>query len=68
MELYIKDNGSMNLGMVMEYKFGLMVQNMKVNGKIMLPMEKVNFGMLMVTSMMGNGKMIKLMVSVPILT
>ena len=61
MELFIKGNGNMNLGMVTGCKFGQMVQNMKDNGKIMLLMVKENFGMQMVMFMMETGKMIKLM-------
>ena len=61
MELFIKGNGNMNLGMVTGFKFGQMVQNMKDNGKIMLLMVKENFGMQMVMFMMETGKMIKLM-------
>ena len=45
----------------MVYKFGLMGQNTKGSGWIMLLMGKENFGTLMEMSMMEIGKMIKLM-------
>ena len=46
---------------VLEFKFGLMEQNMKVNGGIIKQTVKENFGMQMETFMRVSGKMIKLM-------
>lgn len=43
------------------FKLGQMVQNMKVNGKIIKLMEKENFGMLMAIYLKVIGRMIKLM-------
>jgi hypothetical protein len=61
MEQFIVDNGRMGTDMVMEYKYGQMVQNMKDTGVIIKLMERVNFGMQMVMYLMENGKKIKLM-------
>lgn len=52
-------NGLVKVEMGMEFKFGMMEQSMKENGRITELMEEVNFGMLMVISLMENGKMIK---------
>jgi hypothetical protein len=46
---------------VLEFKFGPMEQNMKVNGGIIKQTVKENFGMQMETFMRVSGKMIKLM-------
>ena len=46
---------------VLEFKFGPMEQNMKVNGGIIKQTVKENFGMQMEISMKESGKMIKLM-------
>ena len=46
---------------VLEFKFGPMEQNMKVNGGIIKQTVKENFGMQMETVMRVSGKMIKLM-------
>ena len=46
---------------VLEFKFGLMEQNMKVNGGIIKQTVKENFGMQMETFMRVSGKMIKQM-------
>ena len=48
-------NGLEASEMVMEYKNGQMALNMKDNGRIIEPMEKVNLFILMVTFMMENG-------------
>jgi len=50
--------------MVMEYKNGLMVHDMKVNGKIIKLMIKVNFSMWMGIFLKENGNLIKQMVMV----
>jgi hypothetical protein len=47
--------------MVMAYRFGQMVQDMKENGRKIRHMEKENSGMLMVMFLKEIGKMIKLM-------
>ena len=46
---------------VLEFKFGPMEQNMKVNGGIIKQTVKENFGMQMETFMRVSGKMIKQM-------
>lgn len=46
---------------VLEFKFGPMEQNMKVNGGIIKQTVKENSGMQMETFMRVSGKMIKLM-------
>ena len=46
-----------------EYKFGLIMPNMKVNGVKIKQMAVENSGMLMAIFMKVNGKMIKLMVT-----
>lgn len=43
----------------MEFKFGLMEQNIKVSGGIIRLMEKVNFGTLMETYLKDNGSTIR---------
>lgn len=45
--------------MVLVCKYGKMVLSMKENGKIIVQMGEVNFGMLMVITLKENGKMIK---------
>lgn len=45
MELYIKVNGMGIKSKVSEFKYGQMVQDMKVIGLIIKLKEKVNFGM-----------------------
>lgn len=49
------------------FRYGPMVLVIKANGEKTRLMEKVNFGMLMETFLMANGKMIKLMVMACIL-
>ena len=49
------------------FRYGLTVLVMKANGEKTRLMERVNFGMLMETFLMVNGKMIKLMVMACIL-
>ena len=61
MELYIEGNGKMKTDMVTECKFGLMEQSMKVTGKKIKPMARVNFGMQMVMFLTEIGKTTKLM-------
>ena len=67
MELFTKDNGKKSSDMDMESKFGQMELNTKGTGLIMLQMVKGSFGIQMVTSMMENGRMIRLMALVPTL-
>jgi hypothetical protein len=64
MGLPIKVVGEVLLNKVMEFKFGLMVLNMKEIGLMDKLMEKVNLFILMVIYMMDIGKMEKLMVMV----
>jgi hypothetical protein len=45
MEQFIKDNGKVLKGMVMEYKYGQMEPVMKENGNQIKLMERVNSGM-----------------------
>ena len=52
--------------MAMDYKFGLMVQDMRVNGRGTEHSEKGNFTTQMETLLMEHGKMIKHMVMVSI--
>ncbi len=60
-ELLILGNGLALNGMVMEYKSGLIMPNMRGNGaRIKLP-GKGNFGMLMEIILTVNGKRIRLM-------
>jgi hypothetical protein len=54
--------------MALEYKFGLMVQSMKVNGNTIKHMVRENFIMQMVIYLKEIGKMIWLMVMVFIIT
>ena len=49
--------------MVLEFRYGQMVQSTKVNGKTIKPMAKVNFGMQMEMFMKETGKMIRQMAS-----
>ena len=51
-----------------EHRFGQMVQNMRVNGKIIKLMAKEHFGMSMGINMKANGKEIKPMDSENTLT
>lgn len=64
---FTKANGEDLRDMVKEYKFGLMVQDMKVSGRKIKLMEGENSGMQTVMFSMENGKMIKLMAMVFIL-
>lgn len=50
--------------MDLEFKYGQMVQNMRVNGVIIKPTERENFGMWMVIISKDFGRTIKLMVMV----
>ena len=68
MELFTKANGKEMSVMVMESKSGQMVLNMRAIGKIIRLMDKVYFGMFMVTNMKGGGNEIKPMVMVNIPT
>lgn len=61
MEQFIKVNGKAQRDTVMEYKFGLMVENMKVIGAMTKHMAKENFIMQMVMFMMVCGKRIRQM-------
>ena len=56
----MKENGLQIIGMVMEFKHGLMVQDIKVNGKIIRHMGKAFLDMLMEMNIMENGKTIRL--------
>ena len=47
-----------------EFKYGLMAQGTKDNGKMIKLMVMANFGTLMAISMKGNGEMTKQMVKV----
>jgi hypothetical protein len=58
------DSGKVFQDKVMEFKHGQTEQDMKGNGLITKHREEVNLYMLIMISMMGNGKMIKLMVMV----
>jgi hypothetical protein len=49
LELYTMENGSAPLGMDLEFRFGLMVQDIKENGLITKHVGKENFGILMET-------------------
>ena len=62
MELAIKVNGKKTIDMVKELKYGQMVQNMRVCGKIIKLMAKELSGMFMEINMKENGKMISRMV------
>jgi hypothetical protein len=59
---YTKDISKMVQDMVLVFKCGLTVQNMKENGVKIKQMAKVNFGTQMVMFMKVSGKMIKQMV------
>jgi hypothetical protein len=61
-EQCIRGSGRMEIGMVMEFKFGQMERSMKDIGGIIKHMEKESFGILMGMYLMESGKMIKLMV------
>lgn len=63
MELYIEDSGNQEIVTVMEFKYGLMEQNMKETGGIIKHMERGSFGMLTVMYSMDNGKKTRLMVT-----
>lgn len=52
----------MDLDKVLEFKYGRIMQNMKVNGEKIWHTVRENFGMQMVMCTMENGKKIKLMV------
>ena len=64
MELSIKVNGVEQLGTVAVCKCGLMARVMKVNGKIIRRMERVNSGTLTVTFSTESGKTTKPTVTV----
>ena len=68
MEFSTKVNGVMVSETVEVYKYGPVVQYMKVPGAKTKQTEKVKLSMLMVTSMKVNGKMIRLMVMVSTFT
>jgi len=53
--LFIQDNGLMVLEMDTDHRCGLMAQDMKDVGRMIRLMDKVNWYMLMVTSMRVNG-------------
>lgn len=55
----MKDNGFKGKDKVLVYKYGLMAQNMPVNGKIIKPMGKVFCIMQMVMFIKDSGLMIK---------
>lgn len=59
MEFLIKDNGLMEKDKDLVFKYGLMDQNMLVNGKITKPMVKEHSIMQMETFIKENGLMIK---------
>jgi hypothetical protein len=63
-----KDIGKIMLDTVLELRFGQMDPSMKDTGKITILMEKVSFGISMVTSTKVPGSVIKLMVSASTLT
>jgi hypothetical protein len=56
---YIQDNGEVQKGMVMEYKYGLMEPSMREIGKTIKHTEKGNFIMLKVIYMKEIGFKIK---------
>ena len=56
----MKENGLQIIGMVMEFKHGLMVQDIKVNGRIIWHMGKAFFDMLMDMNITENGKTTRL--------
>jgi len=64
----MKDNGFKVRDKVLVYKYGLMDQNMLVNGKIIKPMDRVFYIMQMVMFTKDNGLMIKLVDKELILT
>lgn len=57
----MKGNGKEMKDQDLEFKYGQMVQNMKVNGKITEQMEEESFIMQTEIIMKENGQMIKLM-------
>lgn len=61
-EHIMKVNGQVNKEMDREYKYGLMVLNMRENGKIIKQMGRVSFGIQGEIIMKDNGKMIGLVV------
>lgn len=68
LELLTTENGSEDLETDTVYKSGQMVLSMKANGRIIEPMAKESSFILMVTSTMENGSMIKLTVMEFIIT
>lgn len=63
-----KDSGKVTTGMDMENRSGQTEPSTRATGKTIKLTVRVNFGMLMVTSLTANGKTIKLMDMVCILT
>jgi hypothetical protein len=61
MELFIVANGRMKCDMGTVYKYGQMVQSMKVIGSIIKRMAKGSFGTLMEMFLTVNGRKIRLM-------
>ena len=57
-----KDNGKEITDTGLVFRYGLMVQNTRVTGRITKLMDKEPSGMCMVTNTMENGREIKLMV------
>jgi hypothetical protein len=56
---FTRVNGKIMKGMVMEFKSGPMVENMRVIGITIKPLEKENSGMLMGMYMTVSGKQIR---------